>query len=91
MAQTAALFDELTELYPDTDTASGAQVIEMDAARGVPVGVHVLVTGLEPDAEVEWRLARDGRRVKRASAFRLIDVPVEQNTGRGARTERIRT
>ncbi len=87
MAQTAALFDELTELYPDTDTASGAQVIEMDAARGVPVGVHVLVTGLEPDAEVEWRLARDGRRVKRASAFRLIDVPVEQNTGRGARTE----
>ena len=89
MAQSAALFDELAELYPDTDTCTGWQweALDADAARGVPVGVHVLVKGVEPGAKVEWRLLRDGDRVKRARAFRLVDVPVEQNTGLGARTE----
>jgi hypothetical protein len=86
-AQHAALFDELAPLYPDTDAASGAARLAGDTPRGVPAGVHVLITGLPDGATVRWKLTREGTPVTDARAFRLIDVPVEQNTGLVSRTE----
>jgi hypothetical protein len=79
-AQQAALFDELVPLFPDSDPTSGAEVFTTATPRGVPAAVHALIGGLPEGAEVRWSC--DGAR-----AFRLIDVPVEQNTGLDSRTE----
>ncbi len=87
VGQQAALFDELTVLYPDSAPESGVERFAGDTARGVPAGVHALVTGLSPGATVRWSLMLNGASVTDARAFRLIDVPVEQNTGLGSRTE----
>ena len=85
--QRAALFDELTPLYPDGDPKAGVVRFELDTPRGVPAAVHVLVAGLPAEASVRWRLTLDGQAVVDARAYRLIDVPVEQNTGLVSRTE----
>ena len=87
IGQHAALFDELAVLYPDTKAESGVERFAGDTARGVPAGVHTLITGLPGGASVRWSLALGSAPVSDASAFRLIDVPVEQNTGLGSRTE----
>ncbi|MCA9289713.1 MAG: DUF4091 domain-containing protein [Phycisphaerales bacterium] len=79
----AALVDELVELHPDATTELGTPSLTLDTARGVPAGVHVLITGLEPGDTLSFRL--DG--LDDAAWFRLIDVPVEENTGLASRTE----
>ncbi|MBU0638904.1 MAG: DUF4091 domain-containing protein [Planctomycetes bacterium] len=85
--QNAGLFDELAVLYPDSQPGSGAQSYAGDTPRGVPVGVHLLVTGLPAEAEVGWQVKLDGATADNVRAFRLVDVPVEQNTGSISRTE----
>jgi len=86
-AQEAGLFDELAAVYPDSDAATGAKHLTIDTARGVPAGVHVVISGLPAGADVAWRIEASGRPVPAARTFRLIDVPVEQNTGLVSRTE----
>jgi len=86
-APQAALFDELDVLYPDTGPKTGVQEYKLDTPRGVPVGIHILIKGLEPDADFSWKLQENGKDVPEAKAFKLIDVPVEQNTGLDSRTE----
>jgi len=78
--QQAALFDELEPLYPDGDLDRGAAELILAAPRGAPAGVHVLVSGLPAGAELAWRC-------EGVQAYRLVDVPVEQNTGIDGRTE----
>ncbi len=85
--QQAALFDELTELYPDTSPAAGVERMVSHTARGVPAGVHALVSGLPAGALVRCSLVENGVPVTVARTYRLIDVPVEQNTGLVSRTE----
>lgn len=86
-AQEAALFDELAPLFPDTAPPSGAERHVCHTPRGVPAGVHVVAAGLPAGAPVEWRLLLGESPAAGIRAFRLIDVPVEQNTGIGSRTE----
>lgn len=86
-AQHAALFDELAILYPDSDGAAGTARYAGDTPRGVPAGVHVLVTGLPANDTLRYRLLRDNRDVSAATVYQFIDVPVEQNTGLRQRTE----
>jgi len=86
-AQEASLFDELTPLFPDTPAEAGTMSFTCHTARGVPAGVHVVITGLPGKAEVRWKLLLGESQEARMRAFRLIDVPVEQNTGLGSRTE----
>ena len=81
IAQQAAFFDELAVLYPDSDTAAGTERFASDTPRGVPAGVHVLITGLPAEAPLRFGLLPDGGGTVDARTFRLIDVPVEQNTG----------
>jgi hypothetical protein len=83
----AGLFDELVELYPDDDPRDGLQSLSLHTARGVPLGVHVLVDGLEVGGAVTLRVSRDGSPLRDARWCRLIDVPVEENTGLSSRTE----
>lgn len=83
-----ALFDELTPLFPDTPASAGAAQHRSDTPRGVPVGVHALVRGVEPNAPLSWSLrCADGTPVVGARAYQLIDVPVEQNVGLTGWTE----
>jgi hypothetical protein len=87
VAQEAALFDELGLLYPDTNPDTGVERFAGDTARGIPAGVHALAAGLPGGATVRWKLTLDGAPVADARAFRLVDVPVEQNTGLVSRTK----
>ncbi|HVP10272.1 MAG TPA: glycoside hydrolase domain-containing protein [Phycisphaerae bacterium] len=86
-AEKAALFDELAVLFSDSKSETGMERVAADSPRGVPAGIHVLVDGLPSGATVRWRLALNGELVAEARVFRLIDVPVEQNTGLESRTE----
>ncbi|MCW5942939.1 MAG: DUF4091 domain-containing protein [Fimbriimonadaceae bacterium] len=79
--------DELAPLYPDSAVDSVAPLTTLDAARGTIAGFHVLATGLEPDKAISVRASVDGRRPAGLRLYRLIDVPVERNTGLGERTE----
>lgn len=85
--QQAALFDELVELYPDTDPARGEANYEGDTPKGVPAGVHLIVRRLVPGRTLGWKLLEGGHPIAEATAFRMIAVPVEQNTGLVSRTE----
>lgn len=85
-APRAALFDELTPLFPDSHPADGAAELHSDTPRGVPVGIHVLVAGLEPNAPVRCTL-QQGEQTVNAHVYQLRDVPVEQNVGLTGFTE----
>ena len=83
----AGLFDELEELYPDSSAADGSRAIELHAARGTYAGVHVLVTDLVPGEALDFTFEHADRSLGAPTWYRLIDVPVEENTGLGSRTE----
>ena len=85
---TAAVFDELEEIYPDSDVASGRPEITLHSARGVPVAVHVLASVAVAGGELAFDVTAGGNPVPHARWYRMIDVPVEENTGLVSRTER---
>ena len=79
-----SLRDSLEWLYPDS-TIDGEPVVslECDAPAGGVADVNVLVTDIAPDKPLRFSSdAPDGE------FFRLIDVPVECNTGPEAFAER---
>ncbi len=77
----AELRDSLENLFPDSVVGEKPCIsMEIDVARGGTVAVHVLLTELAGGA-FRLRVARSGEAVKEARWFRLIDVPVEENTG----------
>ena len=83
-----AFFDELAPLYPDSTVGDGVASIELDAPRGVPIGVHLLATGL--DAGTPMRLSATSDARLPVAWSRLIAVPVEENTGLDSRTEQFK-
>ena len=83
-----AFFDELAPLYPDSSVDDGAPSMTLDAPRGVPVGVHLLITGLEVDTPL--RLSASSESKLPTTWSRLIAVPVEENTGLDSRTEQFK-
>lgn len=86
-AQDVALVDELAVLYPDMAVPADATQYASDTPRGVPAGVHVLVHVPAGTEHLACTLMEDTRPVPAARFYRLIDVPVEQNTGVSSRTE----
>ena len=86
-ARQSGLFDELAELYPDRALAAVLKTYHGDSPRAVPAGVHIMISGLQPGTSVQWRFSLDEEPVRRYQVYRLIDVPVEQNTGLDSRTE----
>ena len=83
-----ALFDELAPLYPDSSIHDGVAIMELDAPRGVPIGVHLLITGLVPGMPVQMTAVSEAKLP--VSWSRLIAVPVEENTGLDSRTEQFK-
>lgn len=81
---TASLFDELTPIYPDTDTADGTSSYRIAGCNGTFVGVHIMLRGLTPGIPVSVEIQGPHRSYK---TFRLRALPVEVNTGAKQRTE----
>ena len=78
----AALTDSLANLYPDSKAdKAGATKMELDVARGGTVAVHLLLNNVPAKAKLEFSVRSNGRAAAAARWFRLIDVPVEVNTG----------
>ena len=87
----AQLVDSLQSLYPDAEVGQLPPVkASVDVARGGTIAVHVLVNDLPAGGRLD-AAARSGgsrRAVARARWFRLVDVPVEENTGLHCFTEK---
>ncbi|OFY53482.1 MAG: hypothetical protein A2X22_02205 [Bacteroidetes bacterium GWF2_49_14] len=82
------LSDELAPLYPDSRIEKAVLGYSVDAARGTIASVHLLFNGLKPGDELSFRIT--GAKVSEPAAkwYRLIDVPVAENTGLDSRTEK---
>ena len=87
LASTGVVIDELVPLFPDGSPARA--VSSLDAPRGGIAGVHVVVGGLDAEAPLILSV-RGGDELPSPRWYRLIDVPVEENTGLGSRTERFK-
>jgi hypothetical protein len=78
----AQLKDALEFLYTDSQPAGRpAAPPVLDVALGGTASVQVLADGLTPGRPVRLTLLAKGRSVGKADWFRLVDVPVEKNTG----------
>jgi hypothetical protein len=78
----ASLTDSLEHLYSDSDaTKTGAAKMALDVARGGTVAANVLLSDVPAGAELNLSVKAAGRAARAARWFRLLDVPVETNTG----------
>jgi hypothetical protein len=85
----AGLVDEVKELFPDTHLDQPQKRLVVHAARNSLAGVHVMVTGLRAAEAVRFAVSNaSGKPVMDARWFRLIDVPVAENTGLDRNTEK---
>jgi hypothetical protein len=83
------LFDELQELYPDSKLDHPVTRISVDAARNSVASVNVMVTGLQGADKIAFAVSNDdGKLMPGALWYRLIDVPVAENTGLDRNTEK---
>jgi hypothetical protein len=86
---TAGLVDELKDIYPDTRLASPSASMSQETARGTIAGVHIVMNGVDPAQPVRFTLTgTSGAPTTAASWYRMIDVPVTENTGLLNRTEK---
>jgi hypothetical protein len=78
----AELRDALDFLYTDSRLSDKPGKFPLvDTALGGTGSVNILAEGLTPGKPVRLSLLAGGRPVRGAAWFRLIDVPVEANTG----------
>ena len=74
--------DSLEHVYPDSVVGERPRrSVKLDVARGGTAAVHVLATDLQAGGTLRVSVRQSGRAVRSAHWFRLIDVPVEVNTG----------
>ncbi|MCH2154151.1 MAG: DUF4091 domain-containing protein [Phycisphaerales bacterium] len=82
--------DELSPLYPDADLSSYPTSWTSDAVPGQLAGVHV-IGQWDPQLPLTIRVTDEkGDDASGFAAFRLHDVPVEENTGLDSRTEQFK-
>jgi len=85
----AKLTDSLEYLYTDSDAAqTGSASLAVDVPRGSIAAVHVLLNDLPAKGDLRLSVRQRGRAVAAAKWFRLVDVPVEANTGLGGFVEK---
>ncbi|MDP6119300.1 MAG: DUF4091 domain-containing protein [Planctomycetota bacterium] len=78
----AELRDSLEFLFPDSEVGpKPCCATSLEVARGGTVSVHVLLNGLEKMRTVRARVRCKDKILREARWFRLVDVPVEVNTG----------
>ncbi len=85
----AELRDSLEFLYPDSKIDQRpCRNMSIDVARRGFISVHILLNALKVGANIRLSLLCRGKKVRQAKWFRLVDVPVEENTGTVNFTER---
>lgn len=78
----AGFRDSLENLYPNSSVGKNpCRSMHVDVARAGTVAVHVLVNGLGQGAAVRLTVRGKRGKIRQAEWFRLVDVPVEANTG----------
>jgi len=76
------LRDCLDNLHPDSPLGARAKrQMTLDVARGGFASVHVFLKELHPGRPIRFHASGSGLPVDQAKWTRLIDVPVEENTG----------
>ncbi|MCC7146478.1 MAG: DUF4091 domain-containing protein [Phycisphaeraceae bacterium] len=76
------LRDSLEFVYPDSQvSAKPRQAMELDVPRGSIASVQVLGNDLKAGQTLRLTVRQRGSVERAAKWFRLIDVPVEKNTG----------
>jgi hypothetical protein len=83
------LLDEVQEFYPDTKLDQPVKRLTVHAARNSIASVHVMVTGLQGKEKISFTVSDDrGKPTSGARWYRMIDVPVAENTGLDRNTEK---
>lgn len=83
------LVDEVQEIFPDTFPTLAALRLEQEVARNTIAAVHVMIAGLQGTETIAFSVtAADGRSPSGCRWYRLIDVPVAENTGLDRNTEK---
>ncbi len=78
--------DELADIFPDTQVPEPpVHSYTLDIPRGAIAGVHLILNNLEEKQNLTFSIACKGKKTAAPIWYRLIDVPVEQNTGLAAR------
>lgn len=83
------LIDEVQELFPDTPLKKPLRRLAVHTARNTVAGVHIMITGLHGTETVFFsESVSGGRSTPGVRWYRLIDVPVLENTGLDRNTEK---
>ncbi len=83
------LIDEVQELYPDTQLDKPVKRLVVHAARNTVAGVHVMITGLSRTQTIRFAESDiSGKPTAGVRWYRMIDVPVTENTGLDRNTEK---
>jgi len=78
----AELRDSLENLYSDSPVAEPpCRRMVLDVPRGGTAAVHALLNDAAPGEPLRLAATENGRKLRGARWFRLVDVPVEENTG----------
>ncbi len=77
------LKDSLENIFPDSNVSVRPKnSITVDQARGTIASVHILINNAVPNKRICFSVqSASGKKVLSAEWFKLIDVPVEENTG----------
>ncbi|RLD74718.1 MAG: hypothetical protein DRJ07_19425, partial [Bacteroidetes bacterium] len=84
--QKVSLYDELSPLYPDTEINKPTSHMELHTAKGGILSVNLLINNLDKKDILDIKNNLSGFFTK-VETYRLIDVPLEENTGLDSRTE----
>ncbi len=83
------MFDELKELFPDTNPDPPQKKLSVHVARNTIASVHLMLAQLQGTARVSFTVTDgNGRPIPGAQWYRMIDVPVTENTGLDRCTEK---
>ncbi len=83
------LVDEVQELFPDTQLDRPVKRLEVHMPRNSVAGVHVMITGLQGTESIAFTESdENGKPTPGTRWYRLIDVPVTENTGLDRNTEK---
>jgi hypothetical protein len=76
----------LADVFPDSKVVDPAvKTFTADVPRGGIAGVHILLNGLEVGQRLSFSVSGGRTGETNALWYRLVDVPVEQNTGLAGR------
>lgn len=83
------LIDEVQEIFPDTKLDQPVKQLAVHAARNTIAGVHVMISGLKGTETIAFsESGQRGRPTPGIVWYRMIDVPVAENTGLDRNTEK---